>query len=619
MNKKLVLLTTLPALLLSSCSFFQLFDSDEKTVGLYVLDMIAGEENPQLNDAYIGNITLRFKNGEKYVPYISLKQYASIYKKFLEPNANSVVTTDAFTTSWKIEINGELYFYAVVSPTEKLILRAGEVSNALKTGEGGIQPTYDVLNYGSKSDYSYEQLGENNFVTYTFEDCEFDYFRSGGELYMPLGLFDLAFSECSSLYVTYNYRSLYASTDPDDFSKLAFRDGISYNTVDDQMVRAVGIGGMPEYLIKYNASCFLFVMQNFYGLRSHFGIENMKKYYQEKNLYDNFYSTSANTRALAFSNAVNIFDDNHSLILSTNSAWGENARAPYGKGIQARNALEKRLTTLRNEKYQGELNVIEPQEGDILYSRDDKTAMFFFDSFKYGTAEEVFDDNGRVKNTAYRYDTFCLFRKTLAEIANHPGVENIIIDASLNGGGTLGVMMKLLPFLSKNNSSKVSYYDGAEEVAFTYTNHSDVNGDGEFSENEAYGNQFNFYILTSDCSFSCGNAFPCFAQEMGVKIIGETSGGGECAVSIHYLPNSQYIYHSSNLHIGSYNSETKTFKGFEDGATPDIPLTEGNTPMCTINDYGDPSYNIPGGFYDVDALSDKITQYATNNQQGLLK
>ena len=40
--------------------------SDEKTVGLYVLDMIAGEENPQLNDAYIGNITLRFKNGEKY-------------------------------------------------------------------------------------------------------------------------------------------------------------------------------------------------------------------------------------------------------------------------------------------------------------------------------------------------------------------------------------------------------------------------------------------------------------------------------------------------------------------------------------------------------------------------
>ena len=613
MNKKLVFLTTLPALLLSSCSFFQFFESDEKTVGIYVLDMIAEEENPQLNDAYIGNTTLRFKNGEKYVPYISLKQYASIYKPFLEPKATSTVTTDGFSTSWKIEVDGSLYFYAIISPIEKIIIRAGDISNSLKTGEGGIQPSYDVLNYGSKSSSSYEQLGKNNYATYTFEDCDFDYFNSGGELYMPLGLYDLAFSECSSLYVTYNYRNLYASTEPDDFSKLAFRDGISYNTVDDQMVRAVGMGIMPQYLIDYNASCFLFVMQNFYGLRSHFGIESMKKYYQEKNLYNNFYSNSANTRALAFSNAVNMFDDNHSVILSVNSAWGEIARAPSGKGIQARNALEKRLTTLRTEKYQGLNSLVLPQEGDILYSNDGKTAMFYFDSFKYGTSEEVFDGNGHAKDTAYKYDTFFLFRKTLKEIANHTGIENVIIDVSLNGGGTLGVMMKLLPFLSKNNSSKVSYYDGAEEVAFTYTNQADVNGDGEYTENESYGNQFNFYILTSDCSFSCGNAFPCFAQEMGVKIIGETSGGGECAVSIHYLPNSQYIYHSSNLHIGSYNSEAKTFKGFEDGATPDIPLVENGAPMCTVNDSGTPALNIPAGFYDVDSLSEKITQYATNN------
>ena len=612
MNKKLTLLATLPALLLSSCSFFQFFESDEKTVDLYVLDMIAGDTNPQISNARIGSVDLRFKNGEKYVPYISLKQYASIYKKFLDPKAVSEVTTDGFTTSWKIEINNELYFYTVISPLEKLVLRAGEISNALSTGEGGIAPEYDVLNYGVSTQSSYEQLGKNNYATYTFEDCNFDYFSSGGELYMPLGLFDLAFSECSTLYVTYNYRSLFASTNPDDFAQLTFRDGISYSTVDDQMARSVSSVSMPQYLIDYNASCFLFVMQNFYGLRSHYGIENMKKYYQEQNLYNDFYSQGSSTRAFALSKAVNIFDDNHSAIISVNSAWGENARAPYGKGIQARNALEKRLMTLRKEKYQGNNTSVEPLEGDIVYSADGKTAMFYFDSFKYGTTDEVFNNNGSVKNTAYKYDTFILFRKTLAEIAKHSQVKNIIIDVSLNGGGTLGVMMKLLPFLSKNNTANVSFYDGAEEVAFTYTSHSDVNGDGQFNENEAYGDQFNFYILTSDWSVSCGNAFPCFAQEMGVKIIGETSGGGECAVSIHYLPNSQYIYHSSNLHIGSYNSANKSFKGFEDGATPDIPLTENNTPMCTVNDNGDPTFNIPGGFYDIDALSEKITQYVNN-------
>ena len=613
MNKKLALLATLPALLLSSCSFFQFFESDEKTVDLYVLDMIAGEENPQLSDARIGNIDLRFKNGEKYVPYISLEQYAAIYKKFLNPKVVSEVATEGFATSWKIELDNSLLFYAVFSPIEKQVLVAGDLNSALQSGEGGIQPTYDVLNYGAKMNASFEQVGKNNYATYTFEDCDFGYFRDGGELYMPLGLLDLALCEATTLYVTYNYRSLYASTNPDDFAQLAFRDGISYNTVDDQMVRAVNGASMPDYLINYNASCFLFVMQNFYGLRDHFGIKSMKKYYQENNLYNDFYSTTPSTRALAFSQAINMFDDNHSAIISVNQAWGETARAQYAKGILARNALQKRLQVLRREKYQGTNSSYEPVEGNTKYSSDGKTVMFYFDSFKYGTEDEVFDSNGQVKRTAFRYDTFCLFRDVFNDINSHSSVENVIIDVSLNGGGTLGVMMKLLPFLSKNNKSIANFYDSANGIVYKYESVSDINGDRAYNTNESYGNKYNFYILTSDCSFSCGNAFPCYAQEMGVKIIGETSGGGECAVGIHYLPNSQYIYHSSNLHLGSYNSQTKEFKGFEDGATPDIPLTENNKPMCTIDDRGQPVFNIPEGFYDINSLNEKITQYAANH------
>ena len=84
----------------------------------------------------------------------TLKQYASIYKKFLDPRAVSTVTNDGFTSSWKIEIDGSVYFYAVISPLEKVVLRAGEISNALKSGEGGIQPEYDVLNYGVETESS---------------------------------------------------------------------------------------------------------------------------------------------------------------------------------------------------------------------------------------------------------------------------------------------------------------------------------------------------------------------------------------------------------------------------------------------------------------------------------
>ena len=610
MKKKLALLSVLPALLLSSCSFLDIFNSnsDEKTVGVYVLDLIAYDDNPQLSEAKVANLDLRFKNGEKYIPYLRLEQYASIYDKFFQEGVTSKVTTSGFVTQWTIEKNGELYFAAAISPLEKTVIRAGDISNVLRTGEGGITPPLDVLSYGVESNQTYEQLGENNYSTFTYQDCDFGYIRSGTDIYFPLGLLDLSFSESSGLYVTYNYKNLYASTSPDDFGDLAFKDGFSYTSVDDQMAKAVGYTAMPDYLINYNASAFLYVMQNFYGLRKYHAIENMKEFYKKNGLYDKFYSGVASTRGYAFSEAVNLFDDNHTGIVRVNSAWGENTRAPYAKGIVARNKLEERLTTLRKEKYQG-TSLIEPAEGDIRYSDDGKTAMFFFDSFKYGTYDEVFNKNGTIKSDAYEYDTFSLFQKTLKEISNHSSVENVIIDVSLNGGGTLGVLIKLLPLLSKNNSSSINFYEDSDEMVFTYSSASDINGDGFYNEKDAYGNKFNFYILTSDCSFSCGNAFPCYAQEMGVKIIGETSGGGECAVAIHYLPNSQYVYHSSNLHLGSYNKSTKTFRGFEDGATPDIPLTDG-TPMCTVDDDGNPTYHIPGGFYDVNSLNEKITEYA---------
>ena len=612
MKKKTALLSILPALLLTSCGFLDIFNAntDEKTMGVYVLDLIAYDDNPQLSKARVGDLTPRFKNGEKYIPYLTLKQYASIYNKFFEEGVVSEVTTNGYISQWTIEKNNELYFAAAISPLEKTIIKAGDISNVLRTGEGGITPPLDVLSYGVESNQTYEQLGTNNYSTFTYKDCDFDYFRNDGELYLPLGLLDLSFSESSGLFVTYNYKNLYASTDANDFGDLAFRDGLSYTSVDDQMVKAVGYSTMPDYLIKYNASAFLFVMQNFYGLRKYHNIDNMKQFYKSNGLYDKFYSAVASTRGYAFSEAVNLFDDNHTGVVRVNSAWGENVRAPYASGIVARNKLEERLKVLRKEKYQGTSIDYEPAEGDIRYSDDGKTAMFFFDAFKYGTYDQVFTDDGRVKANAYKYDTFFLFRDTLKEIATHTSVENVIIDVSLNGGGTLGVLIKLLPLLSKNNQSTINFYDDSEEIVFTYRSSSDINGDGLYNQNDAYGNRFNFYILTSDCSFSCGNAFPCYAQAMGVKIIGENSGGGECAVAIHYLPNSQYVYHSSNLHLGIFDQTKKEFHGFENGADPDIPLTELNQPMCTVDDDGNPTYHIPGGFYDINSLNEKIIEYA---------
>ena len=217
--------------------------------------------------------------------------------------------------------------------------------------------------------------------------------------------------------------------------------------------------------------------------------------------------------------------------------------------------------------------------------------MFMFDEFVFGTSEQVFNDDETIKDTAYLFDTYFQMVKVLNDIKNHGGVENVILDISTNGGGTVGVMMKLLALLSKENSTNFFYYQANSTQLVKQTSRCDANFDGKFDKDETFGNDFKFYILTSDCSFSCANAFPCIAQREGLaKIIGQKSGGGECAVNIHILPNSEIVYHSSDLHLGYYDEEKKEFIGFEDGATPDYEVA------------------ISDSFYNINILSQTISQ-----------
>lgn len=56
---------------------------------------------------------------------------------------------------------------------------------------------------------------------------------------------------------------------------------------------------------------------------------------------------------------------------------------------------------------------------------------------------------------------------------------------------------------------------------------SDTNLDGKIDEKDLEKQyDFRYAILTTRCSFSCGNLLPIYAQEKGVMIIGENSGGG---------------------------------------------------------------------------------------------
>ena len=317
-------------------------------------------------------------------------------------------------------------------------------------------------------------------------------------------------------------------------------------------------------------------MDNFYGLKDNKGIKSMAQYYKGLGLYSNLFSSDRVERTWAFSDALSILDDNHTILVSTNGAWdnaGYRASRRYGEGCFNRSELRKELVGYRNDAYLSNNATI---ERDIIYSADNKTALFSFDSFVFGSSDQVFNDGGTIKDTAKTYDTFFKLIDVIQRVKEHGNVENIIFDVSLNGGGTVGIMMKLLGLMSKDNSSYLAFYEDTTSILVTYDTKIDINNDGVYDTSDCFGDEFNFYILTSDYSFSCANAFPCIAQVKNyAKIIGQKSGGGECAVAIHYLPNSEYVYHSSNLHLGYFDEQQNVFKGFESGATPDISVPVG--------------------------------------------
>ena len=119
----------------------------------------------------------------------------------------------------------------------------------------------------------------------------------------------------------------------------------------------------------------------------------------------------------------------------------------------------------------------------------------------------------------------------------------------------------------------------------------DKNLDGKFDKkDEAVSYDFKFAIITSQYSYSNANCMPCAAQDGGIAILGETSGGGSCIISAHYFPNA-CLYSISG---SSYNIH------------PDGTDVDSGTKPDTALPGADKSY---AGFYDLNTINAGIEAF----------
>ena len=167
--------------------------------------------------------------------------------------------------------------------------------------------------------------------------------------------------------------------------------------------------------------------------------------------------------------------------------------------------------------------------------------------------------------------SFGLFYYAFEKIKANGNVKNVVIDLSNNGGGSAAALVSTLGFLSKDGEVRISYRDLLNRNYREENYHVDTNLDGRFDDQDGYGGQYKFYVLTNGTSYSCANAFPYFAQQQKLaKVIGEKPGGGDCVVA---------YYIDAYGHVGAISGakqlgimEGDVFTSDESAVEVDIPF-----------------------------------------------
>ena len=168
------------------------------------------------------------------------------------------------------------------------------------------------------------------------------------------------------------------------------------------------------------------------------------------------------------------------------------------------------------------------------------------------------------------------------------------IDLSTNGGGSDQTMGFLLSMIYDGD---VYYYHcdpntGAHKKELF---EADKNLDGTIDEkDEEVRYDFNYAIMISGYSFSCGNTTPCLAHEMGIPLFGAASGGGGCNVCMLGQPGESGFYSISSTSVMT-NSKYESIDG---GIAPD-------TEMITTAEDG----SITATLYDPKELTAAVSKY----------
>ena len=244
----------------------------------------------------------------------------------------------------------------------------------------------------------------------------------------------------------------------------------------------------------------------------------------------------------------------------------------------------------------------------VTYYKKGNTAVCVFDSFNSRNEKawkDYYEGKGpmpTVENT--QGDDMVIFLDALKKADADPEVKNLIIDISANGGGSADIVMAMTSLImDKSYISQDNALTGQRAIVEYEV---DRNFDGVFDEKDKDVHyDLNFAVLTSGMSFSCGNLFPSILKDNGIPVMGETSGGGACAIQAMCTADGFCFQ------ISSFRARLNTLAGenIDEGIIPDLSIaTDGKTQVEVSEEEAVPARDY-SKFFDVDYLTKLLSEY----------
>ena len=243
------------------------------------------------------------------------------------------------------------------------------------------------------------------------------------------------------------------------------------------------------------------------------------------------------------------------------------------------------------------LNNLKPEDyGNQRLDYAGDTAVIYFNAFKEDAERSPSYYLDPITEEDISKDTFAFFYNCFEDIKTHDEVKNVVLNICDNGGGAACSLVSVLGFLSEDGEVHITSRDLPAGSYKEEWYHVDTNLDGVADDEDGYGGQYDFYIMCSGSSYSCGNALPYYAQKEGLaKIFGTPPGGGDCVVGSFVDAYGRIGAYSGMLKLGT--EDENGFVSDEKATTIDLNM------MPNIWDVN----SVP--WFDPEGIADAVHQY----------